>query len=192
MTPASSASGGRFAAVVVNPTRVRGLDRLRQQCAQAAADRGWQPPQILTTSAEDPGDGITRAALQAGAELIVCAGGDGTVAACAQALAGTSVPLAIVPAGSANLTARALGIPAALGEALATAFGGRDRRVDLATADGTLFVAMAGIGLDAAVVSATPDAAKRLIGWPAYAGTAAAQVLRRRPRSRSAWMAARR
>ncbi|HUA40829.1 MAG TPA: diacylglycerol kinase family protein [Streptosporangiaceae bacterium] len=178
MTSASSAGGGRFAAVVVNPTRVRGLDRLRQQCAQAAADRGWQPPQILTTSRGELGDGITRAALEAGAGLIVCAGGDGTVAACAQALAGTSVPLAIVPAGSANLTARALGIPVALDAALATAFGGRDRRVDLATADGTLFVAMAGIGLDAAVVGATPDAAKRLIGWPAYAGAAAVQLLR--------------
>ncbi len=131
------------------------------------------------TSAADRGDGLTRGALEAGAELIVCVGGDGTAAACARALAGTSVPLAIVPAGSANLTARALGIPAGLDAALGTAFGGRNRRVDLATADGTAFVAMAGIGLDAAVVGATPDAAKRLAGWPAYAGAAAMQVLRR-------------
>jgi diacylglycerol kinase family enzyme len=179
MTSLSSAGSGRLAALVVNPARIRGLDRLRQHCAQTAANCGWQPPQILATSRADPGEGITRAALDAGAELIVCAGGDGTVAACARALAGTSVPLAIVPAGSANLTARALGIPAGLDAALATAFSGRDRRVDLATADGTLFVAMAGIGLDAAVVGATPDVAKRLVGWPAYAGTAAAQVLRR-------------
>jgi diacylglycerol kinase family enzyme len=179
MTPAGSAADGGLAAVVVNPTRMRGVDRLQYQCGQAAAAHGWRPPRVLLTSAADSGEGLTRGALAAGAELIVCVGGDGTVAACAQALAGTSVPLAIVPAGSANLTARALGIPVGLDAALGTAFGGRNRRVDLATADGTVFVAMAGIGLDAAVVGATPDAAKRLAGWPAYAGAAAVQVLRR-------------
>ena len=178
MTPAGSSAGGRLAAVVVNPTRMRGVDRLRYQCARAAAAHGWRPPRVLVTSADDRGDGLTRGAVEAGAELIVCVGGDGTVAACAQALAGTSVPLAIVPAGSANLTAKALGIPAGLDAALRTGFGGRNRRVDLATADGTVFVAMAGIGLDAAVVGATPDAAKRLAGWLAYAGAAVAQVLR--------------
>jgi diacylglycerol kinase (ATP) len=179
MTPSGPAAGDKLAAVVLNPTRMRGIDRLRYRCAQAAAAHGWRPPQVLVTSADDPGDGLTRGAIEAGAELIVCVGGDGTVAACAQVLAGTSVPLAIVPAGSANLTARALGIPAGLDAALSTGFGGRNRRVDLATADGTVFVAMAGIGLDAAVVGATPDAAKRLAGWPAYAGAAAVQVLRR-------------
>jgi diacylglycerol kinase family enzyme len=155
------------------------MHRLRQQCERAAARHAFQPPQILVTSAADSGEGLARRALKAGAELVICAGGDGTVAACARALAGTSVPLAIVPTGSANLTARALGIPAATDAALTTGFSGRDKRVDLATADGTLFAAMAGIGLDAAVVGATPDAAKRLAGWPAYAGAAVAQVLRR-------------
>ena len=178
MTPTGSSAGGRIAAVVVNPTRMRGMDRLRQRCERAATDHGWRPPHILVTSA-DAGGGVTRRALENGAELIVCAGGDGTVAACAQGLAGTSVPLAILPTGAANLTARALGIPSALDAALTTAFSGRDRRIDLATADGILFAAMAGIGLDAAVVGATPDAAKRLAGWPAYAGAAAGQVLRR-------------
>lgn len=179
MTPAGSTAEGGLAALVVNPTRIRGVDRLRYHCAQAAAAYGWRLPRVLVTSAADPGGGLTRSAVEAGAELIVCVGGDGTVAACARALAGTSIPLAIVPAGSANLTARALGIPAGLDAALRTGFGGRNRRVDLATADGTVFVAMAGIGLDAAVVGATPDVAKRLAGWPAYAGAAAVQVLAR-------------
>jgi len=178
MRSAGSPAGGRLAAVVVNPTRMRGVDRLGYLCAQAAAAHGWLPPRVLFTSADDPGDGLTRSAVETGAELIVCVGGDGTVAACAEALAGTSVPLAIIPAGSANLTARALGIPARLDAALRTGFSGRNRRVDLATADGRVLVAMAGIGLDAAVVGATPDAAKRFAGWPAYAGAAVAQVLR--------------
>jgi diacylglycerol kinase family enzyme len=169
----------RFAAVVVNPSRVRELDRLRQQCERTAAAYGWAPPRIVLTSEADAGAGETRRAIEAGAELVICAGGDGTVRECAQSLAGTDVPLAIVPAGSANLTARAVGVPAALDAALATGFGGRDTRVDLATADGMVFTAMAGIGIDAAVVGATPDAAKRLAGWPAYAGAAVSQLLRR-------------
>ena len=169
----------RVSAVVVNPSRVRDLNRLRQLCYRAAAEHGWAPPRILLTSKTDAGAGVTRSAVEAGAELVICVGGDGTVRECAQSLAGTGVPLAIVPTGSANLTARAVGVPARMGAALATGFGGRDARVDLATADGTVFTAMAGMGLDAAVVGATPDAARRLAGWPAYAGAAASQLLRR-------------
>ena len=172
-------TSGRMAAVIVNPSRVRELDRLRQHCHRTAADYGWAPPRIVLTSKDDAGAGATLSAIEAGAELVICVGGDGTVRECAQSLAGTSVPLAIVPTGSANLTARALGVPAGLDAALATGFDGRDARVDLATADGAVFTAMAGIGLDAAVVGATPDAAKRLAGWPAYAGAAVGQLLRR-------------
>jgi len=169
----------RLPVVVINPSRVRALDRLRRQCQRIAADYGWAPPRIVLTSKSDAGAGVTLSAVEAGADLVVCVGGDGTVRECAQSLAGTNVPLAIVPAGSANLTARAVGVPAGLNAALATAFGGRDTRVDLAMADGAVFTAMAGMGLDAAVVAATPGAVRRLAGWPAYAGAATSQLLRR-------------
>lgn len=167
------------AAVIVNASRVRDLGRLLRGCELAASAYGWAAPRILMTSAADPGSGLARGAVEAGAELIVGVGGDGTVRACAQALAGTGVPLAIVPGGSANLTARALGLPRGLAAALAAGFGGRNRRIDLASADGMTFAAMAGIGLDAAVVAATPDPIKRLAGWPAYAAAAPTQLLSR-------------
>jgi diacylglycerol kinase (ATP) len=147
----------RVPAIVVNPIRFRDLDRLRRKCQRIAADHGWAAPHIVLTSKADAGAGVTLSAVEAGAGLVVCVGGDGTVRECAQSLAGTSVPLAIVPTGSANLTARAVGVPAGLDAALATAFGGRDARVDLATADGAVFTAMAGMGLDAAVVGALPS-----------------------------------
>jgi diacylglycerol kinase family enzyme len=163
----------------MNGARVRDQARLRRACAVAAAAAGWQPPLMLTTTAEDTGAGQTRAAVEAGAALVVAVGGDGTIRACAEALAEGSVPLAIVPAGSANLTARALGIPGRLESALAVAFGGRNRAIDLGSADGAVFVAMAGIGLDAAVVGAAHRLAKRQAGWPAYAVAATGQLLRR-------------
>lgn len=170
---------GRLPAIVMNGARVRDPARLRRACALAAAAAGWQPPLLLPTSAADSGAGQARAALEAGADLVVAVGGDGTVRACAEVLASGSVPLAIVPAGSANLTARALGIPGRLEQALEVAFGGRNRAIDVGSADGTVFVAMAGIGLDAAVVGAAHGLAKRLAGWPVYAVAATGQLLRR-------------
>ena len=169
----------RRPAIVMNEARVRDPARLRRACAQAAAAAGWQRPLLLPTTAADSGAGQARAAIEAGAELVVAVGGDGTVRACAEVLAGGSVPLAIVPAGSANLTARALGIPGRLEPSLEVAFGGRNRAIDVGSAGGAVFVAMAGIGLDAAVVGAAHGLAKRLTGWPAYAVAATGQLLRR-------------
>jgi diacylglycerol kinase family enzyme len=169
----------RLAVFVVNPVRVRDMARLRSRCAAAAAAAGWAPPLLLTTARDDTGAGATRRALEVGAAVVAAVGGDGTVRACAQTLAGSDVPLAIVPAGSANLTAAALGIPAGRDAALHVAFAGRDRRIDLATANGQLFTAMAGMGVDAAVVGATTDRLKWLAGWPAYAAVAIGQLLHR-------------
>jgi diacylglycerol kinase family enzyme len=167
------------AAIIINRTRVRDVPRFRRQCGLAARAAGWEPT-FAETSLADHGLALARDALAAGAGLVIAAGGDGTVRACAHALAGTGVPLAIVPRGTANLAARALGIPARLDASLAAAFGGRDRQVDLAEADGMPFAAMAGIGLDAAVVEGTPDLLKRHLGWLAYAAGGVTRLAGRR------------
>jgi diacylglycerol kinase family enzyme len=161
-----------MAAFVLNPDRVRGAARVAVGCTAAATAAGWDSL-VLETSAGDPGTLLARGAVAAGAGLVFAVGGDGTVRACAEALAGTEVPLAIVPRGTANLAARALGIPHRLGAALATGFGGHERRIDLATADGMTFAAMAGLGVDAAVVAAAPAWLKSRAGWFAYAAAGA-------------------
>jgi diacylglycerol kinase family enzyme len=189
------------AAIVINSTLARDLGRFRRRCREAAAAAGWEPS-FLETTLDDRGPGLAGAAVAAGARLVVAAGGDGTVRACAQALAGTQVPLAIVPLGTANLAARALGIPSRIGGSLATAFGGHERRIDLAVAGTAVagaagamagagamggaramagageltFAAMAGIGLDAEVVAATPRLLKRRAGWLAYAAAGIAHL----------------
>ena len=168
-------------AFVINGTLVRDPRRFLRRCRIAARAAGWEPVFAETSPAEG-GSGLTRRAVAAGASLVFAAGGDGTVRACAQALAGTRIPLAIVPLGTANLTARALGIPAGAGRAIDVGFRGRDRVIDLALADlggagpesgdgagGISFTAMAGIGLDAAVVGAAHPPDKRRLGWIAYA-----------------------
>lgn len=169
------------AAFVVNRTRVRNLARFRRQCEDAAAANGMDSL-FLETTQDSRGLALARDALVAKVRLIFAAGGDGTVRACAQALAGTEIPLAILPLGTANLAARALGVPARLPAALATGFGGIQRRIDLADADGITFAAMAGIGLDAAVVGATPRVFKERLGWLAYAGTGVTRLAGRASR----------
>lgn len=166
-------------AFVINRTRAGDLGRFRRRCRQAAAAGGWEPL-FLETSRDEAGVRLARDAVAAGARLVFAAGGDGTVRACAQALACTGVPLAIVPLGTANLAARALGVPFRLDAALAAGFGGRDRRVDLGVADGMAFAAMAGMGLDAAVVGATPRILKQRLGWLAYAVAGIARLPGRR------------
>jgi len=170
-------------AFVVNRTLLRDPRRFLQCCRAAAEDRGWEPWFGPASRAWDS-LGLTRRALTAGASLVFAAGGDGTVRACAEALAGTGVPLAIVPLGTANLTARALGVPTGAGRAVEAGFDGRDRTIDLgrltraggAGAGGTWFTAMAGIGLDAAVVAAAGERLKRRLGWAAYAAAGARRL----------------
>ena len=160
-------------AFVVNRTLVRDPGRFLRRCRAAAQAAGWEPV-FAETSPADGGLGLARQAIAAGASLVFAAGGDGTVRACAQALAGTGIPLAIVPLGTANLAARALRIPARAGRAIDAGLRGRDRAIDVATADlgdgdEISFTAMAGIGLDAAVVAAAGAPDKRRLGWVAYA-----------------------
>jgi len=157
--------------------RARRVAGLRDRFAAAAAASGWGTPLVLLTTPQDSGTRAAGQALEAGASVVFAVGGDGTVSACARALAGTGVPLAIVPAGSANLTARALGVPRDADAALAAGFRGADCQVDLARVDGMICTSMAGIGVDAAVVRATSDRLKRAAGWPAYAAASLGQLL---------------
>jgi diacylglycerol kinase family enzyme len=170
------------AAFVINRTLLRDPRGFLRQGQAAARRHGWEPWFAETGEAEG-GLAVTRRAVAAGAGLVFAAGGDGTVRACAEALAGTGVPLAIVPLGTANLTARALGVPGRADRAIDAGFGGRDRRIDLGRwggagtgADGGVFTAMAGIGLDAAVVGAAPQHVKRRLGWVAYAMSGMTQL----------------
>ncbi|WP_051814122.1 diacylglycerol kinase family protein [Kitasatospora sp. MBT63] len=168
--PGRPSRAGR-AVVVFNPvlTDAPTLARIDR----VLADSGWQAPTRTPTSVQDPGRGAAAGAAEAGAALVVACGGDGTVTACAHALAGTDTALAVVPCGTGNLLARNLGLPSDPVRALATALRGGPRRIDLALADGdgittTVVSAMAGIGLDAATVAGTSRGAKRRFGWPAY------------------------
>lgn len=153
-------------AVVVNPIKVADLAELER----AVASRGGAAVGWWQTTEDDPGAGQARAAVAAGAQLVLVCGGDGTVAACAGALAGTGVAMAILPAGTGNLLARNLDIPLELADAMEVAFGPAERTIDVLAAGDHRFMVMAGLGFDAALIRDTSERWKAKVGWPAYLG----------------------
>ncbi|MGI8667211.1 MAG: diacylglycerol/lipid kinase family protein [Jatrophihabitans sp.] len=163
-------------AVVLNPVKITEPDALKRALAEHCPSeiRWWQ------TTEDDPGAGQARAAVAAGAELVLVCGGDGTVAACAGALAGSGVAMAIVPGGTGNLLARNLGIPLRLDEAVELAFAGTERRIDVLEAGDQRFVVIAGLGFDAALIHGTDEQLKAKLGWLAYLGGFVRAIRRRR------------
>lgn len=168
-------------ALVVNPSK-DGADALAEAFSARCADAGVEPL-VLETSAEDPGGGMSRDALARGADLVIVGGGDGTVRAAAEELAGTGTPLGIVPLGTGNLLCRNLGIPIDDPDAaLEAAFAGNGRPIDVAWArvedgDELAFVVMAGMGLDAAIMANTDEGLKAKAGWLAYVASAAQSIV---------------
>jgi diacylglycerol kinase family enzyme len=170
-------------AVIVNPTKLADADSFRAEVTQRCTIAGHPEPVWFSTTADDPGPGMVAEALDAGASVVLACGGDGTVTACAGALAETGAALAIIPLGTGNLLARNLDLPLNLGGALAVAFGPGRRRVDVLDADGRRFAVMAGLGFDAALIRDTDEDAKARVGWLAYLG-GLARAVRGTPRAR--------
>jgi YegS/Rv2252/BmrU family lipid kinase len=111
------------------------------------------------------------------ADAVVAIGGDGTVADVATGIFGTDTALGIVPAGSTNITARSLGIPADLYQAIAAlASPWRLRRIDVGRSSGRTFLHIAGAGFDAEIFKSANPEWKRRVGWPAYLPAAAAAL----------------
>jgi YegS/Rv2252/BmrU family lipid kinase len=140
-----------------------GLPALRRALARAGVDEPlwYEVPKAKKAPAQ------VERALDAGAELVFAWGGDGTVRRCLGVLAGTGVPLAVLPAGTANLFATNLGIPAELEPAVQVGLHGHTRTIDVGRFEKERFAVMAGAGFDAEMIRDADDLKKR-IGRAAY------------------------
>ena len=161
-------------AVVLNPIKVDDVAAFKSMVEEQAELSGWGAPKWHETTVEDPGRSMAEAAAIDGAELVLVCGGDGTVRTVCAELAGTGIPVGVVPAGTGNLLARNLGIPLYLQAAVDVALNGQDRAIDLVSVAGDgidedqHFMVMGGMGFDAAIMAGADDAIKAKIGWLAY------------------------
>jgi YegS/Rv2252/BmrU family lipid kinase len=131
--------------------------------ARRAAERGhprWDDFDLSVTEGPGHATELARAAADGGADVVLSVGGDGTANEVARALLGRSTALGIVPMGSGNGLARALGIPLRPLEALDALETGVRRAIDVGMLNGRPFLNVAGIGFDAAVSRAFHDRGK--------------------------------
>jgi YegS/Rv2252/BmrU family lipid kinase len=173
--PGATASRPRIA-VVANAASGSAVDedRLRSAMAEVEAQVEW-----LETSAESPGTQQAADAATRGVATVIACGGDGTVRAVLEGLAGTDTALGVVPLGTGNLLAGNLGLASAL-DAVGDAVDGPVRRLDLGVVNGERFAVMCGVGLDAAMIDGANPALKRRVGTLAYVLAALRQARRLR------------
>ncbi len=162
--------------LVANPASRRGA-RLRAAALGAFAEAGVHCDPVLT---ERPGHAaeICRARAS-GYDAVFTLGGDGTAMEVVGALANSGKPVAILPGGTGNLIARALGTPLAVRRAVRSLLAGEIRRVDLGIMDdGRRFAFAAGVGIDSQMIEHTSPWLKQRIGVGAYVFAAARSILR--------------
>lgn len=169
----------RRAALVLNPSK-EGAEEFVSTAEAICREEGWDAPLVLHTTPDDPGAAMAEEALDAGVEVVIAAGGDGTVRAVAEVIRNTDTRLGIIPMGTGNLLARNLNLVLERPEwAMRIAMSGREDVVDVGTlalkegGDKQAFLVMAGMGFDAEVMSDTNSDLKSKVGWLAYveAGT---------------------
>jgi diacylglycerol kinase family enzyme len=149
--------------IIVNPYATTVSDRLRNLVVYAL--QGRYEVEAVTTEAQNHATEIGREVRDHGYDIVVAFGGDGTMNEVANGLAGTDVPVTMLPGGSTNVVSRTLGIPNDVVDAtehlLALADNWAPHKIDLGVVDGRHFVFACGVGIDATVVERV-DAHPRL------------------------------
>ncbi len=111
---------------------------------------------------------LTQQAISKDAQIILIAGGDGTISSAAEALIGIKIPVGIIPRGTVNAFAKALNIPIDIKAACETILSGKPRIVDTAICNGKPMIVLTGIGLEADTIKQTNRKLKNYFGMLAF------------------------
>jgi len=175
--PEAIPSGNRTVAAILNPAKVDDAAGFRAMVDKLAVESGWAGVTWWETTVQDTGYSMAHEAAVSGVDLVIAIGGDGTIRAVCEELAGTGIPVGIIPAGTGNLLARNLSIPLYLRAAVDVALNGQDRAIDMVRVSGdemqdATFLVMAGMGFDAAIMEGVNEDFKAKVGWLAYVWSA--------------------
>jgi YegS/Rv2252/BmrU family lipid kinase len=167
------------AVLIYNPNagRLRRRTYSKLFTIQRELERIGFRPSVQPTAGPGDGTHLAGKAVQAGAELIIACGGDGTINEVACGMVHSQVPLSILPAGTANVLAREIGLPFELEAAVRMIPASKPRRLSLGRAGSRYFLLMAGVGFDAKVVRHVNGHAKKFLGMMTYVLQAAHQAL---------------
>lgn len=152
-TPGSRTTAFR-AVIIANPTSGAGglynhtthLD----ETLNVLRSHDWQVELLFTHAAGDARK-FAQQAVEQKVDLVIAAGGDGTINEIIQELAGSETALGVFPHGTVNVWAREMGIPLNEAGARNVLLNGQTRTIDLGSVNGRYFLLMAGIGFDGAV-----------------------------------------
>jgi diacylglycerol kinase (ATP) len=153
--------------IICNPTSGSGRGGIAVRELEETAD--WLsehdlPAEVCETRHPGHASKLAREAVQKGMDIVVAAGGDGTISEVMQALVGQRTALGVLPLGTVNVWARETGIPLRLDQAREVLLHGTRRRVDVGRANDRYFLLMAGVGFDAEVARRVQDSALTQIG----------------------------
>jgi len=167
--------------IIANPKAGRGR-AYRALCRHVRQwpHAGWEV-EILPTRAPNHAGELARSLAASPPDLLAVCGGDGTVNEIATAVPQPPFPVAVLPAGTANVLARELRLPLNPVDALKVALDGCVRRIDLGSlgaANGRRFLFVAGVGFDAFVVSQARPAVKARLGIASYIEAIVESLLR--------------
>src|SRR5260370_5921871 len=167
----SSDSSQFFAVIIANPTSgIGGFPLQTHSFDETLAylrNQGWKVELWYTQSARD-GEQLARKAVKQQVNLVIAAGGDGTINEIIQGLAGSETALGVLPSGTVNVWARELGIPLDDARARNVLVNGQTRRIDLGCINGRYFLLMVGIGFDGEVTQAVEGKPLKRLGILGY------------------------
>ena len=160
----------RRAVLIFNPAARRMQAQRGRLLERVLAGLAAEGLNVQVTPTTRPGDAtrLAREAVAARSDLLVACGGDGTVNEVVGGVAGSDVPLLVIPGGTSNVLAREIGLPRELMAGAALLRKGAIRRISLGRAGDRRFVLMAGVGVDAGIVAASNSRLKRHLGEGAF------------------------
>jgi len=157
-------------AIIFNPFSYRGyrLQVNKEKIVKILESENRNTVDLFVTTKRGEAFELAQENLERGPEVIIAAGGDGTINEIVNAVAKEDIKIGIIPLGISNVFARSLGIPLRILEAIKVILTGKTRKVDVGKTNGRLFVLMTGAGLDAFAVHKANMKLKKLLGKWVY------------------------